>query len=792
MKRIRLVIRGAVQGVGFRPFVYRTATAMGLNGWVRNSGQGVLIEAEGPAAALTEFLLAVDRDKPSRSHVHSFEYLFLEPRGMQGFEIQESESSSTADVLVLPDIATCASCVSEVFDASNRRYRYPFTNCTHCGPRYSIVRSLPYDRDKTSMQGFDMCSECAREYNDPADRRFHAQPIACPLCGPQVELRDADGATLATADRAVRAAAEQLRLGRIVAVKGIGGFHFLVDARDSQAVDRLRDRKHRDEKPLAVMYPDEESVRRDCDLSSLELRCLTGPEAPIVLLRRRADAVISSRIAPGNPDVGAMLPYSPLHHLLLSDLGVPVVATSGNLSDEPICIDEQAALDRLHGVADCFLVHNRPIERPVDDSVVRVILGGEQILRRGRGYAPLPPCGVPMAHDNPRPIAILALGAHMKNNVALSVRDQIVVSQHLGDLESEDASHVFGRTVDDLRSWYSASIDACVVDQHPDYFSTRYGQATGLPLTTLQHHAAHVYSCMAENELDGAVLGVAWDGTGYGPDGTIWGGEFLVTSGADWQRAGSIRSFRLPGGSQAVREPRRSALGVLFEIQSEAVFGRDASEINRMFSSVELANLRSMLTRGVHSPSTTSMGRLFDAMASLLSLRYQSAFEGQAAMDVEFAATQADPCEADQTDTLSIPIREHIASALDGSDPKLQPRWILDWAPFVATLLSQKRAGAAISRLAAEFHEGLARAIVGIAERCGQERVVLTGGCFQNRLLTECSVRRLRMAGFKPFWHQRVPPNDGGIALGQVYAKQLQRVRDRGSESGMGASCVQS
>lgn len=783
MKRIRMVIRGAVQGVGYRPFIYRMAAERGLAGWVQNTASGVVVEAEGDGAGLEAFLLTIDRDKPTTAQIQSFEYAWLEPLGMQGFAIRESDEHGMAEVAILPDLATCPQCLAEIFDRSNRRFRYPFTNCTFCGPRYSIVESLPYDRRNTSMREFSLCIDCEREYHDPDDRRFHAQPIACPACGPQVVLWDASGATVSQGDAAIRGAVRVIAGGGIVAAKGIGGFHLFVDARDVQAVERLRERKHRDEKPFAVLYPDLEAVQRDAEVSALERRCLRSAEAPIVILKRRPGALAAKEVAPGNPMVGAMLPYSPLHHLLMRELGIPVVATSGNISDEPICTDEQDALRRLRGIADGWLVHNRPIVRPVDDSVVRVLLGGEQLLRRARGYAPLPPCTSPKNANLGEPETVLALGAQMKSTIALAVREQAFVSQHLGDLETEGALRVFRSTIDQFRGWYHQPVDAVAVDLHPDYASTAYANTTGLRVVPVQHHVAHVWSCVAENDLQGPVLGVAWDGTGYGTDQTIWGGEFLVIDGADWQRVGTIREFRLPGGSQAVREPRRSALGILFELLGESVFDRGELLTIQAFSPEERSILRSMLVRGINAPATTSMGRLFDAIASLVGVRQRCGFEGQAAMDVEFACSEQPNLEQPSPEqpspeqpslampSLAMPIRESRPSR---GTRDSEPGWTVDWGPAVQAIMQRVQAGETVVRMLEEFHDALAEAIVGIARRCGLSRVVLTGGCFQNRRLAERAVTRLKSAGFSPFWHQRIPPNDGGIALGQVFAVRAQ------------------
>lgn len=776
--RLRMTIRGAVQGVGFRPFVYRLATELKLTGWVNNSPQGVAVEVEGLRASAEEFLLRLEVEKPPHSSIQSLEAAWLDAAGFGSFEIRASDGDGAKTALVLPDIATCADCRREIFDPTNRRYHYPFTNCTHCGPRFSILESLPYDRANTAMKSFTMCARCQAEYDDPRARRFHAQPNACPACGPHLELWDAHGRRLETQDIALRAAVDAIRRGMIVAVKGLGGFHLLVAARDERAVRRLRERKHREEKPFALMFPSLESAREAGEVSPLEARLLRSPEAPIVLLRRRRESEISnpktqisSAVAPGNPYLGVMLPYTPLHHLLLAELGVPVVATSGNLSDEPICTDEREALERLGGIADFLLVHNRPIVRHMDDSIVRVVAGRELVLRRARGFAPLPvqlvaadvrrlklQSQAQLAQSEPPYVgcyeSVLAVGAHLKNSVALSVGNQVFISQHIGDLETAPALAAFRRVTADLPRLYEVHPEVIAADAHPDYLSTQFAkervaQSPGARFISVQHHYAHVLSCMAENELEPPALGVCWDGTGYGSDGTIWGGEFLRVTDDGFERVAHLRPFRLPGGEQAMREPRRAALGLLYEFLGEEAFTLKRLPPLGAFSETELRTLRQMLARGVNAPLTSSVGRLFDAVASLLGLRQVAGFEGQAAMEVEFAADAGASDEAYEL-TLS-----------DG---------VLDWTPMMHDLLHDIDEHIPTATIAAKVHHALVEGIVAVARVVGEERVALSGGCFQNKYLTECAVRRLREEGFRPHWHQRVPPNDGGIALGQVLA----------------------
>jgi hydrogenase maturation protein HypF len=804
--RLKLSIRGAVQGVGFRPFVFRLASELNLTGWVNNSPQGVFIEIEGPRAALEKFLLRLETKKPPRSFIQSLESSWLDATGYKKFKIRESETGGDKTTLVLPDIATCPDCLREIFDPANRRYRYPFTNCTNCGPRFSIIESLPYDRANTSMKAFTMCPQCRAEYDNPSDRRFHAQPNACPICGPQLELWECGDVSPLSKRGHVRAlqnndallaAAKAIREGKIVAVKGLGGFHLMVDARNEDAVRLLRERKHREEKPFALMFPSLESVKTICEVSALEERLLRSPESPIVLLKKIANrkSQIVNSMAPGNPNLGVLLPYTPLHHLLMAELGFPVVATSGNLNDEPICIDEREALTRLGGIADVFLVHNRPIVRHMDDSIVRVMLDREMVLRRARGFAPLP-ITLKSAIRNPQSAIVLAVGAHLKNAVALSVGEQVFISQHIGDLETEQAYTAFQRVIADFEKLYEARPQIVATDLHPDYLSTKFAQEmagrTGSPQPAagaigtsrptkyigVQHHIAHVLSCMAENEIEPPALGVSWDGTGYGLDGTIWGGEFFLVTNESVERIAHFRPFRLPGGDKAVKEPRRTALGLLHEIFGDKVFGgqvggrregaptdtRGACAPITAFSASELVTLKTMLARGVNSPLTSSVGRLFDAVASLINLRQQIRFEGQAAMELEFAL---EGIETDEAYELRISSQSAIR--------KPQSVIILDWSPMVEAILADVKRGVSIGSISAKFHNALVEAIVAVAKRAGQNRVVLSGGCFQNRYLTERAVRRLRSEGFRPYWHQRVPPNDGGIALGQVVAALRQK-----------------
>ena len=767
-KRLRLRVRGAVQGVGFRPFVYRLARELDLKGFVRNSPQGVTIEVEGPPSKLEEFRARLEAERPPRAVVQRVECEEREPRGEAAFVIETSDAAGAKTALVLPDIATCPECLQEIFDPRDRRHRYPFTNCTNCGPRFTIIERLPYDRPNTTMRAFAMCPRCREEYENPLDRRFHAQPNACPECGPHLELWAPDGTLIATHDDALKRTAEAIRGGRIVALKGLGGFHLIVDARDGRAVTELRRRKRRGEKPFALMYPSLDLLRAHCRVAPEEERLLTSPEAPIVLLRRspRGEHEVAEAVAPENPYLGAMLPYTPLHHLLLKELGFPVVATSGNLSEEPICTDEREALTRLKGIADLFLVHNRPIARPCDDSVVRVIDGRAVVLRRARGYAPLP-VSLPESWPVPaRPSsgsgssssseARLAVGGHLKNAVALAIGREVFLSQHVGDLDAPETRRAFLRAIRDLAKLYERELAVVVCDAHPDYASTQHARTLGKPLVRVQHHVAHIWSGVAEHDVKLPALGVAWDGTGYGLDGTVWGGEFFILNEKGRaERVAHLRRFRLPGGERAVKEPRRAALGLLYELLGERAFEQEQNVPTlRAFAPRELSALRRMLERGVNAPWTSSAGRLFDAVASLLGVRQRVSFEGQAAMALEFWAEGT----ADAAGAYPFAIIESKGVS------------VVDWGPLVRAILNDQQQSVPVERIARGFHEALAAAIVEVARRVGLERVVLSGGCFQNKLLVELALQKLRAEGFVPFAHERVPPNDGGLALGQIAA----------------------
>ena len=741
-----------IQGVGFRPFVYNLAGSMGLTGWVQNEADVVRIEVQGGTDLLEAFCTRLREDHPPPAGIDSIDAtpIDCDPNDRGRFVIRDSSPDGMPRPVIPADLATCEECLKEIRTEGERRYGYAFTNCTNCGPRWSIIEELPYDRPRTSMAGFGMCANCESEYGDPTDRRFHAQPIACAECGPQLELLDRSGGRISDNDGALKTAAEEVKAGRVLALKGLGGFQLVVDATNADAVALLRERKRRPDKPFAVVFSSLEETRRRCQVSAEEAQALASHQAPIVLLRRGhkggpGDAVedISLGVAPGNPYLGVMLPYTPLHHLFLAAVDRPIVCTSGNLSEEPMAIDTDDAVERLAAVADLFLVHDRPIVRPVDDSVARFGLGGLRVFRRARGFAPAP---IDLGFTGP---TVLAVGGHLKNTVALSLGSQAVMSPHVGDLDSVLGVEVHRQAVRDMVDFFHARPEAVACDMHPDYASTRHAERLAaewhVPLVGVQHHHAHVAACRAENGIEGPLLGFSFDGSGYGPDGTVWGGEVLQCNAADFTRVGHLRTFSLPGGDRAVREPRRSTLGVLFEL-----FGNEAAKHARgWFMPNELDPLMRLLDRSIRCPRTSSLGRLFDAVACLCGLGTTISFEGQAAMALEYAADWQE--------------KDAYPMALSDTIPA-----VADWGPMIGAVLADRRSGVPTGRISSRFHNALADWAVAAAGRVDCRQVALSGGCFQNGLLFDRVQTRLLEAGFTVYTHRTVPPGDGGIALGQL------------------------
>lgn len=731
-----------MQGVGFRPFVFRLATELGLSGWVRNTPAGVELELQGTPAALEAFGRRLPEELPPLAVISGFDQRDLVEQPEEGGFAILSSSNGKREVQIAPDTALCPDCRRELFDPADRRFRHPFITCTNCGPRFTIVTGTPYDRPLTTMADFPLCPSCQAEYGNPADRRFHAQPIACPDCGPQLSLIPEHPHPLARA-------AAVLQQGQIVAVKGLGGFHLAVDATNDGAVSRLRQRKQRDEKPFAVMVPDLATARQLAELSPMEERLLTGPESPIVIVRRRSDTAVSSQVAPGSQWIGLLLAYTPLHLLLFDESKLSaLVMTSANQADQPMLCADNEAVAALTGVVDALLTHDRPIQTRTDDSVLRVFQGQPLFYRRSRGYVPRP---VPLCFDAGQ---VLAVGAELKNAVCLSRGDQAFLSQHIGDLKNELTFDTFRQTIEQLRDILEIQPTMVACDLHPDYLSTRYAQACGLPVLTVQHHHAHMAACMAEHGLKGELIGVVFDGTGQGDDGSVWGGEFLVGGYAVVRRAGHLKPVRLLGGDAAAREPWRMVVAWLHELLGDAVWQLPGVP---SLAAGERQLLQMMLLRGINAPLTSSIGRLFDAAAALVGAASRNRFDGQAAMALEALAESAEQ-----------PTRLPPVALLRFAAGPVQ----LECSDLLHGLSEGRRNGDDAAALALGFHASLAGAVADLCaelRQChGHERVVLSGGVFQNRLLTEMVYTRLTQVGFAVFVHRLVPPNDGGIALGQA------------------------
>ncbi len=754
--RSRIRVEGIVQGVGFRPFVHALAARLHLGGVVRNDTEGVLIEVEGDPKAVARFVDALERDAPPLALIERVTSEAQDPHGETGFRIVESEAGGERQALVSPDSATCEDCLRELSDPADRRYRYPFTNCTNCGPRFTIVHDVPYDRPNTTMAGFAMCAECAREYEDTTDRRYHAQPLCCPACGPRLRLTDRAGAEL-DGDPIVRAAAVLLE-GNVVAVKGLGGYHLAALAADEDAARALRSRKHREDKPFAVMVPDLGWARELCEVDVDEERLLAGHRRPIVLLHRRPGAPVADQVAPGNPFLGLMLPYTPLHHMLARDVGQPFVLTSGNVSDEPIAYLDEEAFQRLGPIADAFLTHDRPIHTRTDDSVTRVVRGRGMLLRRSRGYVPQP---VTLARPVPRHVA--GVGAELKNTFCLAKGSHAFVSHHIGDLENYETLRSFTEGIEHFQRLFDVHPEVVAHDLHPEYLSTKYAlELEGVELFGVQHHHAHVASCLADNGEGGPVIGVAFDGLGYGGDGSMWGGELLVADLEGFERAGHLAPVPMPGGVAAIREPWRMAAAYL-----DAAYGDNVPTLEVVRRNEDRwPDVVAVGRAGINSPATSSVGRLFDAVAAILGVRDRINYEGQAAVELE---QLAEPAE----DGAIVPAIEE--------GPPFRIRGI----DIVREVVDNVLSGMPAPVIAARFHGGIAEVIGESARRIREatrlDAVALSGGVFQNVLLLRRVVPTLEAEGFRVLLHSRVPPNDGGISLGQV---AVAGARDRARMAG--------
>jgi hydrogenase maturation protein HypF len=748
MPGVRIEIRGIVQGVGFRPFVYNLAQKCHLRGYVLNDTDGVEVEAEGSKPDLDRFLHGIRSSAPPQSRIVEMKVLKIAPQGYPDFTIRESKKKDTRTVLVSPDLATCPDCLNELFDPEDRRFNYPFLNCTNCGPRLTIIQDTPYDRRKTTMSAFKMCEDCSQEYLNPLNRRFHAQPNACPVCGPRLTLTDNQGGRLSTTDQ-ISTTIELLKKGYIIAIKGIGGYHLACDATNNKAVSVLRKRKYREDKPFALMAKDLETIRRFCHLNPSEVELLQTIQRPIVLLKKKKVNLIAPEVAPLQKNLGVMLPYSPLHHLLLRNSNLILVMTSGNQSDEPIAYEDKEAFGRLKKIADYFLFHNREIHRRCDDSVTRVFSGKEMVLRRGRGYVPLP-INVDLKFKE----HILAAGAQLKNTFCLARDNFAFPSTHIGDLENYETLDFYSREIERFKKLCSVKPEVVAYDMHPEYLSTKYALSLkNIKKIPVQHHYAHIASCMAENKISQKVIGVAFDGTGYGEDENIWGGEFLLADLKGFQRMAHFKYVSMPGGDAAIKHPWMMAISYLY-----ACYGEDFLNLNLEFvRRIDLSRwnlIKQMLDQKVNLFLTSSAGRLFDSVSVLLNFREKTNYEGQPAVELEFWADE------------KIKSKYGFEMTLEQDKFVIHPEKIIKGV--VDDLVKKERK----SKIAAKFHNTVAQIINEVCSRlrkeCDLDSVCLSGGVFQNMLLLSRTYALLNKNKFRVYTHHLVPPNDGGISLGQA------------------------
>jgi len=748
IQRARLLIKGIVQGVGFRPFIYQLAHDFSLNGWVLNSSRGVIIEAEGTTDDVNGFIKEIETKSPPLALIESIECEILPPAGYESFIIKSSLQEDKKFLLISPDISICDDCLRELFDSKDRRYRYPFINCTNCGPRFTIIEDIPYDREKTTMKKFKMCERCQKEYDDPANRRFHAQPNACADCGPSLELVGSERAIIKCKDP-VMETIELLKEGHIVAIKGLGGFHLACDAQNDEAVSRLRERKRRFGKPLAVMMSDIDTVKKHCFVNEKEEKLLLSYRRPIVLLKMFPSSTISDLVAPNNTYLGAMLPYTPLHCLILKESNMVLVMTSGNLSEEPIAFENDEAMERLGDIADYFLLHDRGIYSRYDDSVARVSDGKEVMIRRARGYAPFP------IHLPFELKPVLACGPELKNTFCLTKGKYAFVSQHIGDMENMETLEHFEETLALYKRLFRIEPEIVAYDLHPEHLSTKFAKSLkGVELVGVQHHHAHTVGCMVENGIEDKVIGVSFDGTGYGTDGTIWGGEFLIADWKGFERYAHLRYVPMPGGEMAIKKPYRMALGYLYNL-----FGSNFGDFNMGFlkglDEIELRNIKVQLNKGLNSPTTSSCGRFFDAVSALIGLCDVVDYEGQAAIELEMTA------------------KEGIDEGYDYSLEKSQSSpLIVDTKPIIEGIIDDLKNGLSNSVISAKFHNTIAAFVIAVCDRAREEKginkVVLSGGVFENLFLSNKLIQKLRNDDFEVYPQKKVPCNDGGISLGQA------------------------
>ena len=747
IKRARYLFTGIVQGVGFRPFIYRLAVRQGLAGFVQNRPDGVLVEVEGTPPAIDSFFSSVSRELPPLANITGVASSEIAVTGDTEFKIIISNNEGQGDVHIAPDSAVCADCLKELFDPACRRFRYPFINCTNCGPRLTIINDIPYDRVHTSMDCFLLCPQCRTEYENPGNRRFHAEPNACPVCGPQLELRDADGETIPCEDPVERAI-ELIAAGNVLAIKGLGGFHLCVDATSDEAVKKLRSRKYREEKPLAIMVRDIEQARLIAEINDEEKALLSSVQRPIVLLKKKKNDRISTFVAPFVSSLGIMLPYAPLHYLLLENKLLALVMTSANQVDEPICISNREAQNRLKGIADYFLVHNRDILVRCDDSIAFVTGGKPQLLRRSRGYAPRP---LILKESFP---AVLALGPQLKTTQCILKDNFAFLSPHIGDMETPQARDFFHESLALMKRITQSDPQIIACDYHPAYYSTQAAQELKSDrVVHVQHHHAHIVSCMAENQIDGDVIGLAMDGTGFGLDGNAWGGEFLIANLTQFQRFGHLQYFVLPGGQKAIHEPWRIGVSLLRQAYGKS-WPEIASRLKLTPDQTNFELLDKIIETRLNSPLSSGMGRLFDGVAAIMGLRRRVSFEGQAAMELEAKAKSA-----------GVVLPFEILRNPDES-------YILDVSAAIRAIVENMFSGKSIEEIASAFHSTLAAAFAAMSfemrKLTGNNRVALSGGCFQNRVILEGTVAELKKNSFDVYYHSQIPANDGGVSLGQA------------------------
>lgn len=745
-KRLLITLSGCVQGVGFRPFVYRLAREHALVGHIRNTSSGVTIDVQGAAQALADFQRDLAEKKPVRASISEMKVEEALLGEAKSFEISSSDHHAKTQLALLPDTAICAECLQELYDPANRRHRYPFLHCMSCGPRFSLFVRMPFDRANTTMIDFPMCKQCQEEYGNPSDRRFYSQTNCCPTCGPKLELFDSSQNLLARQYDAIDAAVDLLRQGKIVALKNTGGFLLLVDAENEAAVNRLRIRKQRMKKPFALLMPTIEVAKQAAYIDQTAENILTSPAAPIVLLKKKT--LLLQSIAFESPYYGIMLPHNALHHLLLDALKNPLVATSGNISGMPLCITQEDAFCQLSTVADAFLVHNRRIMHRMDDSIVQIADNRPMLMRRARGYIPY---AIEIPANLPSPECSLGAGGHLKNSFAIAKDQRIYLSQYIGDLDSREACLSYEREVKSWESLLNSVPDLGIGDRHPDYHTSHYLQERKISTSSIQHHRAHVFSGMLDNQLSPPFFSISWDGTGLGDDQTIWGGEAFIVTEKGIDHFATLFPFRLPGSEKAVREPRRSLLGIM-----HTLFGSELPPMSA-FSSEEFHILCAALDKKLCSPLCSSMGRLFDAASALLDGCLVSQFEGEAALQLEALASQTE--------------KSHLSYSFLISFDSQKNLWMIEWQDLMKQMIENKMQGAPFSEMALAFHLALADLIVQLAQKSALKNVLLTGGCMQNKLLLEAAIAQLRQAGFHPFWHHQIPPNDGGLAVGQIIGK---------------------